>query len=146
MSRGKTVASIVILVVLGLHLAPVLHRGERGTLWPFMRWSMYKNSRGPGPVEAHQRRIVAVTASGARDTVTPYLLGLSITVLDQRYTRPLAVGDSSAVPSLIERLNRGRQDPVVEVRLESETHIVTDTGIVRTENPVRVYHAGAPQR
>ena len=69
---------------------------------------MYKNSAAAGPVEAHQRRIIAVTASGARDTVTPYLLGLSITVLDQRYTRPLAVGDSSAVPSLIERLNRGR--------------------------------------
>ena len=32
---------------------------------------------------------------------------------------------------------------MVELRLESETYTVTDTGIVRTENPARVYHAGA---
>ena len=72
---------------------------------------MYKNSRGPGPVEAHQRRIIAVMASGARDTVTTDLLGLSITVLEQRFPEPLAVGDTSAVPSLIERLERGRRSP-----------------------------------
>ena len=135
----KTLTSIVILLVIGLHAAPLLFRSERGTLWPFMQWSMYKNSRPAGPIEANQRRIIAVTAGGRRDTVTTHLLGLSITVLEQRFLRPLATGDSSAAPILFERLNRDREDPVVALHLEHETYTVTDTGIVRTDNPVLTY-------
>ena len=72
-----------------------------------------------------------MTASGARDTVTPELLGLSITILDQRFHRPLMGGDTTVVPALFERLNRGRSDPYVELRLVSETYTVTDTGLAR---------------
>jgi hypothetical protein len=135
----------VILLVIGLHAAPLVLRGERGTLWPFMQWSMYKNSRPAGPIEANHRRIIAVGSAGQQDTVTPRLLGLSITVLEQRYLRPLSAGDSSAVPSLVERLNRSLNHPLAELRLESETYTLTATGIVRTDNPVLRYrpdHAG----
>ncbi|MBA3892840.1 MAG: hypothetical protein H0X69_03970 [Gemmatimonadales bacterium] len=142
MTSRKTLTSIVILLAIGLHAAPLLLRSERGTLWPFMQWSMYKNSRPPGPIEASQRRIIAVTASGRKDTVTTHLLGLSITVLEQRFLRPLATGDSSAAPLLLERLNRTREDSVVELRLEHETYTITDSGIVRTDNPVLTYRAG----
>jgi hypothetical protein len=138
----KTLVSIVILLVIGLHAVPVLYRSERGTLWPFMQWSMYKNSRKAGPIDAHQRRILAITADGQRDTVTPHLLGLSITVLHQRYLVPIARGDLSPAPELIARLNRHRSDSVVELRLEGETYTVTDTGIVRTNDPVVTYRAG----
>jgi hypothetical protein len=141
MPQRKTLISIVILLVIGLHAVPVLYRSERGTLWPFMQWAMYKNSRKAGPVQAHQRRILAVTSKGEQDTVTPFLLGLSVTVLAQRYLQPMATGDSSAAPELIERLNRNREDPVVELRLESETYTVTDTGIARSDNPVVTYRA-----
>ena len=139
--RRKALASAVILLVIGLHAIPVVHAGERDTLWPFMVWAMYKHSRPTGPVEANQRRILAVTASGARDTVTPHLLGQSITILDQRYHRPLMGGDTAAAGRLLERLNRGRTDPYVALLLESATYTVTDTGLARRENPVVTFRA-----
>jgi hypothetical protein len=139
--RRKTLTSIVILLVLGLHLIPIVSRAERDTVWPFMIWAMYKHSRPAGPVEVNQRHLLAVTASGARDTVTPELLGLSITILDQRFHRPLMGGDTTVVPALFERLNQGRSDPYVELRLVSETYTVTDTGLARRRNPVVTYRA-----
>jgi len=139
----KVLVSIVIFLAIGLHAVPVLWRSERGTLWPFMQWAMYKNSRKAGPIDSHQRRLLAISATGRIDTVTPYLLGLSITVLKQRYLVPIATGDLSPAPELIDRLNRHRDDPVVEVRVEGETYTVTDTGIVRTDDPVVTYRSGA---
>ena len=139
--RRKTLASVVILLVIGLHAVPVIHSAERGTLWPFMVWAMYKHSRPAGPVEVNQRRIVAVTGRGGADTVTPHLLGVSITVLDQRYHRPLMDGDTTVVRRLFERLNRDRTDPYVELRLVSETYTVTDTGLARRDNPVVSFRA-----
>ncbi len=142
--RRKTLVSIVIVLAVGLHALPLVFRSERGTLWPFMQWSMYKNSRKPGPIDVRQRRLLAVSSAGRIDTVTPHLLGLSITVLKQRYLTPIGTGDLSPAPELIARLNRGREDPVVELRLESETYTVTDSGVVREDNPVVTYRAGAP--
>jgi hypothetical protein len=139
--RRKTLASVAIILVIGLHAVPVIHSAERDTLWPFMVWAMYKHSRPGGPVEVNQRHILAVTASGERDTVTPRLLGLSVTVLDQRFHRPLMGGDTTAVPGLFERLNRGRTDPYVKLHLVSATYTVTDTGLARRENPVVTYRA-----
>jgi hypothetical protein len=141
LDRRKSLTAIVILLVLGLHLIPIVSRAERDTVWPFMIWAMYKHSRPAGPVEVNQRYILAVTASGARDTVTPELLGLSITILDQRFHRPLMGGDTTVVPALFERLNQGRSDPYVELRLVSETYTVTDTGLARRRNPVVTYRA-----
>jgi hypothetical protein len=45
------------------------------------------------------------------------------------------------------RLNRQRQDPFVEFRLEVETYTATDTGIVKHSNPPITYRiAPAPSR
>jgi hypothetical protein len=139
--RRKLLASVVILLVITLHAVPVIYSAERSTLWPFMVYAMYKHSRSAGPVEVNQRRMLAVTASGVRDTVTDRLLGVSITVLDQQYHRPLMTGDTSVVPAIFERLNRGRSDPYVELDLVSETYTVTDTGLERRDNPVVTYRA-----
>jgi len=144
MPQRKTLVSIVIFLVIGLHAVPVLYRSERGTLWPFMQWAMYKNSRKPGPIDTRQRRLLAISSKGATDTVTPHLVGLSITVLRQRYLVPIGTGDLSPAPELIDRLNRHRGDPVVELRLESETYTITDTGITRTDDPVVTYRAEVP--
>lgn len=138
--RRKALISAVILLVIGLHAAPMVLSAERGTLWPFMVYAMYKNSR-PAPVQVNQRRILAVTASGVRDTVTPDRLGVSITVLDQQYHRPLMTGDTTVVSGLFRRLNQGRADPYVELDLVSETYTVTDTGLARRDNPVVTYRA-----
>lgn len=137
----KALTSLVIVLVVGLHAVPVLHSRERGTLWPFMVWAMYKHSRPDGPVVVNQRHLLAVTATGRRDTVTPHLLGLSVTVLDQRFHRPLMSGDTTVVPVLFERLNRERAEPYVELQLVSETYTVTDTGLARRTNPVVTHRA-----
>jgi len=144
MLKPKTLISVVIVLVIGLHAVPVLYRKERGTFWPFMQWSMYKNSRQAGPIEVRQRRMLAITSKGAIDTVTPRLVGLSITVLQASYLKPIGSGDLSPVPELIQRLNRHRDDPVVELRLESEIYTVTDTGIARRDEPVVTYRADSP--
>ena len=138
--RRRTLTSALIVLTIGLHAVPVLYRSERGTLWPFMQWAMYKNSRS-APVQVQQRRLLAVSAGGARDTVTPRLLGLSVTVLEQDFVRPMMTGDTTVAPRLLQRLNRERRDPFVELRLESETYTVTDTGLARRPNPVITYHA-----
>jgi hypothetical protein len=69
---------------------------------------------------------------------------LSITVLKQRYLVPIANGDLSPAPELIDRLNRHRDDPVVQLRLEGETYMVSDTGIVKTDDPVVTYRPDRP--
>jgi hypothetical protein len=143
--RRRALTSTAIVLVIGLHAVPVLYRSERGTLWPFMQWSMYKNSRKAGPIDTRQRRILAISSRGVVDTVTPHLLGLSITVLKQRYLVPMGTGDLSPAPQLLQRLNRDRADPVVELRLEGETYTITDTGIVKTDDPVVVYRPGAAE-
>jgi hypothetical protein len=48
-------------------------------------------------------------------------------------------GDSSAAQRLANRINRGREDPFVEIRLQSEKYMVSDTGVVKQENPAIVY-------
>lgn len=137
--RRKALASVIIVLVIGLHAVPVVYPPGRGTLWPFMVYAMYKHSRPSGPVEVNQRYLVGVTASGTADSVTPERLGVSITVLDQRFHRPLMGGDTSVVPALFERLNRGRTDPYVEVRLLSQTYTLTESGLTRLDNPVRTF-------
>ena len=47
--------------------------------------------------------------------------------------------DSSVAKALAGRLNRQRENPIVELRLESETYTITNTGIVREDNPVVAY-------
>jgi hypothetical protein len=145
MPSRKTFISIAIVLAIGLHAAPVVLSHERGTLWPFMRWAMYKGSRDPGPIFTHQRRILAVTTSGAVDTVTPHHLGLSITVLTLRYLGPMGRGDSTAAAELMDRLNDDRAtDPVVELRVTGETYTVTDTGIARSDLSPLTYPAASP--
>ncbi len=135
MRQRKVPISMAIVLIIGLHAVPVLHSGERTTLWPFLHWAMYKEARPAGPIEVHKRRIIAVTVKGVREEVTPHLLGLSISMLGRLYLRPLWARDSAAARQLFGRLNRQRQDRFVEFHLESETYTVTDTGMVKRDNP-----------
>ena len=141
MRQSKVWISIGILLLIALHAVPVLAAGIRKRTWPILDWTMYKESRAPGPIQVNLKRIIAISASGQQDTVTPYLLGSSGFALHILYERPMWKGDSSAAQQLIVRLNRQRTDPVIELRLESENHTVTDTGIVKKENPVLRYQA-----
>jgi hypothetical protein len=143
MREPKTLISIAIILVILLHAAPLLYSAERKTMWPFLDWAMYKESRPAGPIRAFKKHVVGITAQGQREPVTTELAGVSITSLNMLYVQPMWTGDSSAAQRLLQRLNRKRQDPFVELRLESETYTVTDSGVTRQENPALVYRADA---
>jgi hypothetical protein len=143
MREPKTLISIAVILVILLHAAPLLYRAERKTMWPFLDWAMYKDSRPPGPIRAYKKRIMGITVRGQRESVTTDLTGVSITSFNMLYLQPMWTRDSSAAWQLLRRLNRERQDSFVELRLESETYTVTDSGVVREENPVITYRADA---
>jgi hypothetical protein len=141
MPRHRALISATIVLVIGLHAVPVIYRAERGTLWPFMQWAMYKSSSPPGPIQTQTRRIVATSAAGQEEEVTPEMLGLSITVLESWYLRPMGLGDSTAAVRLMDRLNRDSNDSIVAVRLESAVYTVTDTGVARQDKPPIMFRA-----
>jgi hypothetical protein len=140
MSRRRTLISVFILLVIGLHAVPVLlARGQRQILWPFLVWSMYKNSYPPGPIRGWKTHVTAITARGDSLAVDPDLVGLSGFASGRMYIQPWIKGDSSAAGQLLTRLNRGREDPFIQLRLARELYVVTDTGLVRNDPPVLVY-------
>jgi hypothetical protein len=137
----------MILLVIALHAVPVLHAGLRKRIWPILDWAMYKDAQAPGPIETDRKRIVGITASGQREVVSKEVVGLSSFALDRLYAKPMKAGDSSAARQLLLRLNRQREDPFVEIRLEAETYTATDTGIVRRAHPPITYRVEpAPSR
>ena len=143
MRQSKVWISTVILLVIALHAVPVFHAGLRKRIWPILDWAMYKDSRPAGPIRAYKKHITGITARGQRESVTTDLTGVSITSFNMLYLQPMWTRDSSAARQLFDRLNRVREDPFVELRLESETYTVTDSGVVREDNPVITYRADA---
>jgi hypothetical protein len=139
MRQPKTVISIVILLVIALHAVPVLYKAERKTIWPFLDWAMYKDALPPGPIQADVKHLIAVTSKGERVEVTDDTVGVSSFVIQRLFIVPMKSGDSTAARRLIQRLNRLRGEPFVEIRLESERYTVADTGIVREDNPAISY-------
>jgi hypothetical protein len=141
MRHYKIWISTIILLVIGLHAVPVLHAGLRKRIWPILDWAMYKDASPPGPIETDRKRIVGLTASGQWRVINKELVGLSSFALDRLYAKPMKVGDTTAARLLISRLNQQRQDPFVEVRLETETFTATDSGVVKHANPPMTYRA-----
>jgi len=147
MRQSKVWISIFILLIIGLHAVPVLSAGLRKRVWPFLDWAMYKESRAPGPIQVAKKRITGITVKGQTQVVNPQLVGSSPLALRALYLQPMWRGDSAAAQALFKRLNLGREDPFVELRLESETYTMTDTGVVKQDNPVLTYQAtSSPSR
>lgn len=143
MPEPKVWISILILLVVGLHAVPVIsYQGNRQTRWPILTWAMYAKSLPPGPIQAVRRHLVGVTSKGELDTVTAHSLGLSQFALVKLYIAPLWLGDSTVARDMIRRLNRGRDDPVVELRLHAELHRVSDGELEKVTLPVIAYPAG----
>lgn len=140
MRQPKALISLFILLVLGLQVLPaLLPRGQWQRTWPFLVWAMYKDSRPPGPIQGMKNRVTAITQSGKEKEVTPNLVGLSGSTVGRMYLQPMRRGDSSSAQRLIDRLNRKREDPFVELRFQSSIYTVSDTGIVREDKPVVTY-------
>lgn len=140
MRQPKLWISLLILLVLGLHAVPVLsYQGYRQTRWPFLTWAMYARSHPPGPVQVMTRRLIGTAASGAEENITAYALGLPGPAFRNAYFVPLSKHDSSAAAELLTRLNRGRNDALVAIRLEEVRSTLSDTGVVREELPIITY-------
>ncbi len=143
MRRYKVLVSIAILLIIVLHAVPVLSRSWRKRVWPFLDWAMYKDAVAAGPVRADIRQLVGVTRSGGRIDVDDDTVGVSSFVMDRLYIKPMMQGDSSAARQLAGLLNRERRDSIVEIRLETETYIATDSGIVKSQPPPIAYRVGS---
>lgn len=142
MRQPKLWISLLIVVVIGLHALPVLsYQGYRQTRWPILAWAMYARSYPPGPITVVQRQIVAETAEGERQEITPYLVGLSRSTFRNAYLVPLARHDSAAARELLARLNRERDEPFVTVTLGGSQVTLADTGVVREPFPLLVFPA-----
>jgi hypothetical protein len=129
----RTLISGGIVLVIALHAVPLLYPRDR--FWPFMQWSMYRDSNAPGPIFTRIRKVFATTKSGKVEAITPGYTGLSIFVLERDYFRPWFKGDSTAPSRLLEMLNvQRREDPFVGVRLEVTKYTVTDSGIVTEQS------------
>jgi hypothetical protein len=140
--QAKTRISLFLLLVIGLHALPVLsYQGNRQTRWPILAWAMYARSYPPGPVEVMMRRLTATSSNGKEEEVTWKLVGLPWPAFRNAYITPLAKGDSTAASELIHRLNRDREAPVVQLRLEAERFTLADTGVVKEALPVLTYRA-----
>jgi hypothetical protein len=138
-STYRLAVSLLIVVLIGLHAVPVLRPSQSRTLWPFMMWAMYKNSSPPGPIDAHTRTMTGTTARGDTLEVTSELVGLGIPAMNRMFGKPMLNGDSAAARRFLRRLNRNREDPVVELRLGGREYLVTDTGVAMEELPVITY-------
>lgn len=147
MRQSKLWVSILIVAVVGLHALPVLsYQGVAQTRWPFLVWAMYARSFPPGPVQTTVRRLVATTAAGADESVTPEMVGLSKATFRNLYINPLYQGDTATAHALLERINRDRADRFVAVRTEGVIYRLADEGLVTEPFPVIAYQApGAHQ-
>jgi hypothetical protein len=142
-SLNQVLISLFILAIIGLHAVPLmLHKGRSQTSWPFLMWSMYKDSRPRGPIQARETRLIGVTSSGSTEFLTAFQIGLPRATVRELYLKKMLASDSSAAQRLFVRLNANRPDPFVEIRVMSIIYGLTDSGIVHRSNPVLTFRAG----
>ena len=136
MSRRQIGISIAILLIVGLHgwanAAKAFTRaswmGDRS--WPFLAYGMYRESYRPAVIRATKEHVAALTAAGHELKMLPEVVGLHGHALHQHYIGPMHSGDPTAARLLADRINLGRSDPVVAFRIDSETYVITNTGVV----------------
>lgn len=140
MNSRKLAISLGIVLIIGLHAVPVLfYKGHSQTGWPILAWAMYARAQAPGPVQTTLRHIVGVTRQGKHERLDGRFLGLSPTAVRKFYLQPMWAGDSTAAGKLFQRVNRGRQDPIVELRVEGQKYTLIK-GVVQEEKlPVVAY-------
>jgi hypothetical protein len=161
MRFSKWFASLIILFVLGLHIPPYVQEfyGTRQTFWPFMAWGMYRNAYdGKRPIQSTVRRTIGITRQGEEVMIVPpvwprffnlfratpkepiHFVGLNIFGLSRLYLTPIWQGDMAVINQFVKWLNQRRDDPIIALRLESETYTLTEDGLVKEENPDTIYN------
>jgi len=160
MRFSKLFASLIILLVLGLHIPPFFQEfyGTRQTFWPFMVWGMYRYSNdGKRPVESMVRRTIGITRKGEEVNIdapawprffnlfraTPkepiHYVGLNYFGLQRLHLKPIWQGDMASIRQFVKWLNQRRTEPVIALRLESETYTLSKDGLVKKQNREKIY-------
>jgi hypothetical protein len=145
-AASHPIVSLFILCVIALQAGTFLY-GSR--FWPFMVYSMYRESEKPRAIFQRKHSLIAQTASGqrldllrtpevlvftvfegpAQERVDP--LGLNSFAVRKLYLDPLLKGDAGAVDRLAERIDQARpEDPVVAIIVESQKFTATPDGVV----------------
>jgi hypothetical protein len=109
--------------------------------WPFLLWTMYKDARPSGPIEARETRLVGVTSAGNPQVLTPHMIGLPKPTTAKLYIKKMRTGDSSAAQHLFRRINAHSPEPFVEIRIETSRYRLTDSGVVVGETPALTFRA-----
>jgi hypothetical protein len=138
----KLSISIFILLVIGSHALPVLQglQGHKQTFWPIMSWSMYRNSYdGKRPIQVSIRRLIGITSKGQEFEINDTDSGLFYFGFVRLYLTPIINGDASAAQGLARRVNVGRKDPVVGLRLEGETYTLVNNGMIKKYDDTITY-------
>ena len=149
------VISVFILVILALQAGTFAY-GSR--FWPFMIYSMYRDSEKPRPIFQWKRRVIARTTSGERLELlgTPEMrlfaifegkpesrvdpVGLNSFAMRKLYLNPLLDGDTGAARRLAERINATRPaDPVVAIEVESRKYAAAPDGVVEGERKLETF-------
>jgi predicted DCC family thiol-disulfide oxidoreductase YuxK len=136
---SKIFISIFIVLVIGSHALPVLQElhGHRQTFWPIMAWGMYRYAHdATRPIEVSIRRLIGVTLQGKEFEITSDDSGLFYFGFVRLYLGPIVNGDASAAQGLASRVNVGRDDPVIAMRLEGDTYTLTQDGVVKKPNAI----------
>jgi hypothetical protein len=145
MEGRKLFISIMIVLIVGLHILPVLQElhGNRQTFWPIMAWGMYRKSYDPDrSLKTLVRRIIGVTLQNDIIEVTAFDAGLGDFGFHRLFVRPMLIGDSFAARRLADLVNRELNDLIVELRVQTETFTIIDTGISRETSSIMTYHIG----
>jgi hypothetical protein len=97
-----------------------------------MAWGMYRYAHdGKQPIQASVRRLIGITSQGQEFEINAADSGLFDFGFERLYLGPIINGDASAAQALAQRVNRGRKDPVVGLRLEGEIYTLTNNGVVK---------------
>jgi hypothetical protein len=161
MRRGHPFISALILLIIGLQVNTFFVGSK---YWPFMVYSMYRQSFSRGPVRGMKQRFFCITQGGKELEVdlkvTPIalfglfratqpsessIIGLNSFALYKLYLVPMLKGDSSATQRLADRINVAREDPVVAFRLESDVYIISEAGVMTKKEQVFNYPVGIPR-
>jgi predicted DCC family thiol-disulfide oxidoreductase YuxK len=134
-SRHQIFISLLILCVIGLHgwanvaktLMPSSLIGDRS--WPFLAYGMYRQSHDPRTIRTTKHEVIGITVSGEQLHLGPKELGMYPYALRRRYLDQLRGGSATTARFLADRINMDREDPVTAFRVESETYIISDTGV-----------------
>lgn len=152
------VISTFILIIMALQAGTFVYGSK---LWPFLVYSMYRDSY-PGPeIHTWQQEMFAITKTGKRlkiasrpqpqvftifrtaGSAVPDVVGLNDFAINKLYRDPILSGDSGAVKRLAESVDRVlSNDHVVKIEIQSQRVVLKKGNVLREKKTIVTYPVG----